>query len=354
LRGSDQLTLGNKLLARGRFMQILVYAVALLMLVSLAIFIKVALFSKRPQKIGLIYVVLAIPLYVIYYADRIPFWRAKEGELHPAREWSLTWLEQFDRPNTVGGLTGGPDIGFVSDPAPAAIVAGLVLVHTIVFQRVGVRRRLERIHDPIANFFAGATAATMIGGILVSTFHWGWPGALIVAGVFALVYLGALALLAAVLEVFLEIGRLIAAWLKRKVFTIATWITRAASFVSSLAGRLGLTSLADKIREETAEQESIFATEQDEQDRKLEDAYVRDRARRRAAASRRRSKQLHDDPPATPEAAAVAAATAATEATAAAAAVIVDTAPTDTAPAETAPAVPTQAQPAAADGAATN
>ena len=329
-------------------MQILVYAVALLLLVSLAIFIKVALFSKRPQKIGLIYAVLALPLYAIYYADRIPFWTAREGELHPAREWSLTWLEQFDRQGTVGGLTGGADIGFVSDPAPAAIAAVLVLVHMTVFQRVGVRRRLERIHDPVANFFAGATAATMIGGILVSTFHWGWPGALIVAGVFALVYLGALALLAAVLEIFLEIGRLIAAWLKRKVFTVATWITRAASFISSLAGRLGLTSLVDEIREETAEQESIFVTEQDEQDRKLEDAYVRDRARRRAAAARRR-RGPQGGAPATPEAAAVAAATAATEATAAAAAVIAETAPT-----ETAPSVPAQAQPASADGAAPN
>jgi hypothetical protein len=316
-------------------MQILVYAVAALLLLSLAIFIRVALFKKRPQKIGLIYVVLAIPLYVIYYADRIPYWTATGDEPHPLREWSLTWLEQFDRPNTIGSLTGGPDIGFVSDPMPAAIVALLVLVHMTVFQRVAVRNRLQRIADPIANFFAGATAATMIGGILVSTFHWGWQGALIVAGVFALVYLGALALLAAVLEVFLEIGRLIAAWLKRKVFTVATWITRAASFISSLAGRLGLTSLADRIRQETAEQESIFATEQDEQDQKLEDAYVRDRARRRAAAARRR-KQLPEDAPET--VAAVAAAAAASEATVAAAAV-----------AESIPDVPAQASPPATE-----
>src|SRR5690606_18111059 len=175
----------------------------------------------------------------------------------------------------------------------------------------------------------GAIAATMAGGILVSTFHWGWPGALAVAGVFALVYLGVLALLAAVLEVFLEIGRLIAAWLKRKVFTIATWITRAASFVSSLAGRLGLTSLAERIRQETAEQESIFAQEQEEQDRRLEDAYVRDRARRRAAAARRRNKR----------AAAEQAASAAAPAPAAAPA---EPAP---APAEAAPAAPAPAQP---------
>lgn len=269
-------------------MQILVYAVALLLLLSVALFIKVAIFSKRPQKIGLIYAVLALPLFAIYYADRIPYWPAPEvnGEPdlseHPVREWSLLWLERFQ----------GANIGFVSDFAPAVIVAGLVLVHMTVFQRVAVRRRLQRIHDPIANFFAGATAATMIGGILVSTFAWGWPGALIVAGVFALVYLGALALLAAVLEIFLEVGKLIAAWLKRKVFTIATWITRVASFVSSLAGRLGLTSLVERIRQETAEQESIFATEQEEQDRRLEDAYVRDRARRRSAAARRRGKRV--------------------------------------------------------------
>jgi hypothetical protein len=277
-------------------MQILLYAVAVLLLLAVALFVKVAIFSKRPQKIGLIYAVLAVPLFVIYYADRIPFWPAPlkaDGTPnladHPAREWALLWLNRFQ----------GANIGFVSDFAPAAIVAGLVLVQMTVFQRVAVRRRLQRIHDPIANFFAGAMTATMIGGILVSTFAWGWPGALIVAGVFALVYLGALALLAAVLEIFLEVAKLIAAWLKRKVFTIATWITRIASFISSLAGRLGLTSLVDRIRQETAEQESIFANEQEEQDRKLEDAYVRDRARRRAAA-RRRGKTLRGDeqPPA--------------------------------------------------------
>ena len=268
-------------------MQILVYAVAALLLLSLAIFIRVAVFKKRPQKIGLIYVVLAIPLYVIYYADRIPFWKAAGDAPHPAREWSLTWLEQFDRPNTIGGLTGGPDIGFVSDPMPAAIVALLVLVHMTVFQRVAVRNRLQRIADPIANFFAGATAATMIGGILVSTFHWGWQGAVIIGVVFSLVYLGALALLAAIVEIVVEISKLISVWLMRKVFALATWITRVSSWISSLSGRLGLNSLVERIRADKLEQEAIFQGEQETQDRLLYEAYLRDRARRRRLMQRK-------------------------------------------------------------------
>jgi hypothetical protein len=87
--------------------------------------------------------------------------------------------------------------------------------------------------------------------------------------------------LAALVEVVVEVCKLFAVWVKRKVFALATAITRASSWISSLSGRLGLTSLSDRIRADTLEQESIFVEEQEKQDRELYEAYLRDRARRR-------------------------------------------------------------------------
>jgi hypothetical protein len=60
----------------------------------------------------------------------------------------------------------------------------------------------------------------------------------IVGTAFALVYLGALAFVAAILELVVELSKLFAVWIKRKVFTVATWITRMSSWISSLGGRL--------------------------------------------------------------------------------------------------------------------
>jgi hypothetical protein len=243
-----------------------VYAVAALLVLSVILFLKRALFDRRPQKTGLVMTLLALPLYAIYYNDR---WPAQFGELR-MRE-AVRPLARIE----------GADINFASDIAPALIICAVLLVHMTVFQRVAVRERLQRIHDPIANFFAGSTATTLIGATLVSTFHWGWVGAVVVGVVFALIYLGVVALLAALFDVFVALVQYFAVWIKRKVFALATRITRASSWVSSLAGRLGLTSFADRIRADTMQQESRFLEEQEEQDRKLIEAYVRDRARRR-------------------------------------------------------------------------
>ena len=169
-----------------------------------------------------------------------------------------------------------------------------------VFQRLAVRKRLQRIQDPIANFFAGATCATLVGGILVTAFSWGWIGSVIVAAVFTLVYLGALALLAAIIEIFVEVAKLMAVWLKRKVFMVATFITRIASWVSSLSGRLGLRSFVEKIRADTMEQESRFVTEQEDQDRRLFEAYMRDRASRRRLMAKHGGKSSSRRPGRTP------------------------------------------------------
>ena len=260
---------------------IFVYAVAVLLLISVGLYIKAALFDKRPQKIGLVAVLLSIPLYLTYFADRLPF-----GD-HAGAGAALSKFPTriLVEPLRSFGVEGA-DVDFGSDFSPALIIAAIVLVHMTVFQRVAVRRRLQRIHDPIATFLAVATMATLVGGSVVSTFHWGWQGALIVGGAFTLVYLGALAIIAALVELFVELSKLFMVWLKRKVFASATLITRIASWISSLGGRLVSRNLIERIREDTARQESIFVGEQDDQDQRLEDAYVRDRRR----AAKRRGK----------------------------------------------------------------
>lgn len=254
-----------------------VYAVAALLLASLVLFIKVVFFDKRPQKIGLIFMLIAVPSYLVYYNDR---WPTVWGELR---------MRELAAP--LQNYTPQADVHFVSDVAPALIVGGILLIHLVVFQRVNIRRRLARISDPIATFFAGSVAATLFGGILVSTFHWGWQGAVLIALGFALIYLGALALVAAIVELMAALARLFGVYLKRKVFWVATMITRAASWISSLGGRLVSRALLEKIREDTARQEAIFSDEQETQDRSLEDAYVRDRNRRRLARERGRLRE---------------------------------------------------------------
>jgi hypothetical protein len=260
-------------------MRYFVYAVALLLLASAAIFIKAALFDKRPQKTGLILAVLAIPLYLVYYNDRF-------NDLWHQFVNGGTSLRMRDVVEPLGRIQHG-NPAFASDIAPAGLVAIVLLTHITVFQRVAVRRRLQRVHDPIANFFALATISILIGGTLVSTFAWGWVGSLVVTGVFILVYLGALALLGAIIEVIGALSKLFLVWLKRKVFTVATWITRVSSWISSLSGRLVSRAWIEQIREDTANQESLFLREQDAQDRALYEAYLRDRNRKRRMLQKR-------------------------------------------------------------------
>src|SRR4051812_34782678 len=194
---------------KGHWMIYLVYAVALLLLASVVLFIKAAIFDKRPQKTGLLLALLAIPLYLVYYNDRWP------------KEWGD--LRMRDAVKPLSQISAAANPAFVSDIMPAILVALVLLVHLTVFQRVAVRRRLQRVHDPIANFFALAVITTLIGGVVVSMFALGWIGAVIFAVASTLVYLGALALLGAIIEVVAALSKLFLVWLKRKVFTVATW-----------------------------------------------------------------------------------------------------------------------------------
>ena len=138
--------------------------------------------------------------------------------------------------------------------------------------------------------------------------------------------------MAALVELFGALAKLFMVWLKRKVFALATMITRIASWISSLGGRLVSRNLIERIREDTARQESIFVDEQDDQDQRLEDAYVRDR--RRAAKRRGKLPEQLLGPDANAPAAGPARAPKAPQAAA-------------PAPAAPSPAVPSQAAPPA-------
>jgi hypothetical protein len=261
-----------------------VFAVGVLLLAAVFLFVKVVFFDKRPQKLGLLFILLAVPLYLVYYDDRFNELLPETNQLR-MRPLAGELLKNY---------SSQADVEFNSDVAPALMVGLILLIHLTVFQRVAVRERLQRIHNPIATFFAGSVAATMVGGTVVSTFHLGWQGAVGIGVGFALVYLGALALLAALVEVTVELSKLIAVWIKRKIFALATLITRAASWISSLGGRLVSRALIERIRAETAAQEGTFIQEQDDQDQRLVEAYVRDRERRRMARQKAMREKLGD------------------------------------------------------------
>src|SRR5215813_5295755 len=107
-------------------MRYLVYAVAVLLLASVAIFIKAALFDRRPQKTGLILSLLAIPLYLVYYNDRF-------NDLWHQLVNSDTSLRMREIVQPLGRISGAnPD--FASDIMPAGLVAAVLLTHITVFQ----------------------------------------------------------------------------------------------------------------------------------------------------------------------------------------------------------------------------
>jgi hypothetical protein len=263
-----------------------VYAAGLLLLASVIVFIKVVFFNKRPQKLALVFMLLAVPLFLIYYDDRfrlIPGFdrfemRSWAGPL--VSRWSAT--ERFDA-------------DFHSDVSPAIMVGLILLFHMIVLQRLASRERLQRIANLTSTFFAGSTAATMLGGTIVSTFHLGWQGAVAIGLGFALIYLGALALFAALVELLAALAELAWVWIKRQIFKIATLITRAANWISSLGGRLVSRALIERIRAETAAQEGTFLKEQDDQDTRLIEAYIHDLDRKRQARLKAMREKYGDD-----------------------------------------------------------
>ena len=85
------------------------------------------------------------------------------------------------------------------------------------------------------------------------------------------------------------------AWIKRKIFSLATHITRAANWVAALGGRLVSRNFIEQIRAATAAQEGTFLREQDEQDRRLIEAYIHDLDRKRQARLKALRAKYGDD-----------------------------------------------------------
>src|SRR5262245_60960876 len=107
-----------------------VFAVAALLLVSLILFIKVAIFNRRPQKLALVFILLATPLYLIYYDDRF---RAIFGDDFKVRNWARPLIDKLPS----GGGKFNPN--FTSDITPAIMVGIILLFHLIVLQRLASR-----------------------------------------------------------------------------------------------------------------------------------------------------------------------------------------------------------------------
>ena len=150
-------------------MRYLVFAVALLLLASVAIFVKAALFDKRPQKTGLILSLLAIPLYLVYYNDRFPPWHQfvngaslrMRDVVQPlgriaARQPELPVRHRPGRPGRGGAAD--PHDGASSGSPSAGGCSGCTT-------RSPTSSRL-------------AIIAILIGGMIVSTFALGWIGAI--------------------------------------------------------------------------------------------------------------------------------------------------------------------------------
>ena len=226
-------------------MNYLVYAVALLLLASVAIFVKAALFDKRPQKTGLILALLAIPLYLVYYNDR---WPKQWGTCGCAtRSSRLVADQQRGQPRLRlrhhAGLAGrarpaGPPDRVPAGRGPAPAAAGarpdreLLRAggrhdahrrHRGVDVRPGLDRRDRgrgRVRPGLPRRAGPARARSSRSSPRCRSCSWSGSSA--------------------------------------RSFTVATWITRISSWVSSLSGRLVSRAWIEQIRQDTATQESIF------------------------------------------------------------------------------------------------
>ena len=125
-----------------------VYVVAVLLLAAVVLFLIGVFFKKRPQKIAFIFMLLTVPLYLVYYDDRFRAIPGLDG--FKARAWAGPILPE--RANA--------DPYFQSHIAPAIMLGVILLFHLIVLQRLAAREHLQRIANLTSTFFAGSTAAS--------------------------------------------------------------------------------------------------------------------------------------------------------------------------------------------------
>jgi hypothetical protein len=251
-------------------MDIWVDALAIILAGSLALF-AIAVNKRRPQTPGLILSALTLLVYLAYYGDRSVLTHTHaRALLRP-----LSYLP-------------GASSEFKSSAVPALILAGLYLFRVIVYQRVSIRKRLAHISDPIANFFAGATFAVVVGATIDSVFDWGWPGALILGFLFVLVYLGIFGMFEGLVEIVQELFGYEAVRLLRVLSSFATQVVKILSFLASLYKRLvpDLEQKAESLRARTEIERERYHEQVAQEDDLLAQVDMRNRSRRQRRSTR--------------------------------------------------------------------
>jgi hypothetical protein len=245
-------------------MDVWISVLALILVGSLFLFAW-AVNNRRPQVPGLVLAVLTLVLYAAYYSDRNYLkWTHARTLLHPLQ-----------------GIP-GVNVNFRSVSIAALIITAVYLCRIIVYQRVSVRRRLEHISDPIANFFSGATLAVVAAAIIDSLFSWGWIGALVLSAIAVLIYLGIFGMFEGILEIVQELFGYQVVKILRYLSKFATYIVRAFSYVASMYKRLvpDLERIADSFRTRTEVERQRYREQVAKEDELLTRADMKNRSRR--------------------------------------------------------------------------
>jgi hypothetical protein len=246
-------------------MVIVLYVVPLLLIGSVLLFSKAVFYNRRPQRLGLLLAVLAVPLFALYYNDRPPF--------------TAVSLRQYLSP--IAGISHG-HIDFMSIVWPAIAIAAIYVVRVLVYQRLSdrwrLRVRLRRVNDRAANFFAGGTAVLLVCSVLDSFYSWGWVGAVILGSVAGLFFLGAVGTFSAVVELMAASARYVGAWLKRRALSVTYAVVRAVAWIAALSRRLvpNLEAAVERVDAGTSALTAETERVQETQDDRLEEQYARD------------------------------------------------------------------------------
>ncbi len=241
-------------------MSILLYVVSALLVGSVLLYFYTAIVRWRPQKTGLLLSAAALPLFILYYDDRAPFYHIHlRAALAPIA-------------HSTSGTT-----QFASNVAPAVTITAIYAIRIVVYQRMAARRALADASNPIANFVAGTAAAVLIVGIVDSMYSWGWIGAASLGIGLALVYLLVIGVLPVALSLVAATTKLVFALFKQKTLAIVLAVTKAVQWLAMLSRRLlpNLRGLVKKVEDKAIEIEQKTAEHEEAGTRALEDAYLR-------------------------------------------------------------------------------
>ena len=111
------------------------------------------------------------------------------------------------------------DTAFASAAARAIVAAALLIIHVLpIWIAVTTTDDVARIRNSSRPSSTARSRRRSLPGSMVSTFHWGWVGAVLAGVTYLLVYLGWLAVLATLGELVVALLRLLAVWFKRQLF----------------------------------------------------------------------------------------------------------------------------------------